>query len=112
MILHVKYGFLILIAKESRPESIKMIAVSIAEQSRASIAAKYGVSPQSVHQKLKWFFLKKLGIDIFLDTSFARDLSLFESAQEFVARYQSNPQQNVKRMPLLASSCPGTVFRI
>ncbi|CAG8709236.1 7586_t:CDS:2 [Dentiscutata erythropus] len=68
-------------------KSEKIIVVSIAPQSRASIATKYGLAPLKVANRLAYFF-KSLGVHYVFDTSFSQDFSLLESAREFIERYQ------------------------
>ena len=83
-------------------QDVKLIVVSISEQTRASLANKYQISPQSVHQRLQSFFRHHLHVNYVFDIAFARDLSLMACAEEFLQRYrEGNPN------PLLASSCPG-----
>jgi iron only hydrogenase large subunit-like protein len=83
-------------------EKSQKIIISISEQTRASFASKYNLHPQIVHSKLCSFFTA-LGVDFVFDASFARDLSLYANAVEFVSRYHS------KQIPMLASSCPGWI---
>jgi iron only hydrogenase large subunit-like protein len=72
-----------------RLQDIITVVISMSPQSRASIAAKYGISPMQAHQKLTQFFKNHLGAHYFFDTSFSRDFSLVESAREFVDRYRN-----------------------
>ncbi|CAG8555614.1 10980_t:CDS:2 [Cetraspora pellucida] len=65
----------------------KIIVVSIAPQSRVSIATKYGLTPLKAAKRLTHFF-KSLGVHYVFDTSFSQDFSLLESAREFVERYR------------------------
>lgn len=81
--------------------SNKAVVVSLSPQSRASLAAYYGLSPLQAFKKLTGF-LKSLGVKAVFDTSCSRDLSLVESCAEFVERFRAE-----KRFPILASSCPG-----
>jgi iron only hydrogenase large subunit-like protein len=93
-------------------DQVKLLVVSISEQTRASFAAKYNESPSLVFQRLSNFFRNHLGFDYVFDSSSARDLSLIESAREFVARYREKQQSYSPSnpLPLLASSCPGNRF--
>ncbi|CAG8628615.1 41084_t:CDS:2 [Gigaspora margarita] len=68
-------------------KSEKIIVVSIAPQSRASITKKFGLTPLKVAKRLTYFF-KSLGVHYVFDTSFSQDFSLLESAHEFVERYR------------------------
>ncbi|CAG8484006.1 10470_t:CDS:2 [Ambispora gerdemannii] len=73
--------------EQGKTQDVKTVVVSIAPQSRASIAAKYRLTPLQVAQRIT-HFLKSLGVDYVFDTSFSRDFSLIESAREFVERYR------------------------
>lgn len=75
--------------------------VSLSPQSRASLAAYYGLTPLQAFKKLSGF-LKSLGVKAVFDTSCSRDISLVESCAEFVERFREK-----KKFPILASSCPG-----
>ncbi|ORX92524.1 cytosolic Fe-S cluster assembly factor narfl [Basidiobolus meristosporus CBS 931.73] len=117
------------------PQNVRTVIISISPQSRASIAAKYNLTPLQVAKRLTWFF-KNLGVHQVFDTSFSRDFSLVESAREFVGKYKKWQSQNPtpiveetvnapKRMrrappkasdisadsamPMLASACPGWI---
>lgn len=79
----------------------KAVVVSLSPQSRASLAAYYGLTPLQAFKKLTGF-LKSLGVKAVFDTSCSRDLTLVESCTEFVERFRAN-----QRFPILASSCPG-----
>ncbi|KAG9297533.1 hypothetical protein G9A89_001473 [Geosiphon pyriformis] len=125
--------------EKDKKNDIKTVVVSISPQSRASIAAKYQLTPLQVAQRLT-HFLKSLGVHHVFDTSFSRDLSLIESAQEFVTRYRALQEEESRspslsddysskskkgrragnvsvgnkamveaRLPMLASSCPGWI---
>ncbi|KAI9145515.1 nuclear prelamin A recognition factor-like protein [Paraphysoderma sedebokerense] len=65
------------------------IAISLSPQSRASLAAKYGLTPIQVAKRLSWFFKKHLGVDYLFDTTFSRDVCLIEAAKEFISRYHA-----------------------
>ncbi|KAH6571801.1 hypothetical protein BSLG_009220 [Batrachochytrium salamandrivorans] len=95
-----------LLEKEQR----LLICVSISPQSRASMAAKYGLTTDQIRKRLAWFFKAHLSVDHVLDIAFARDFSLIESATEFVRRFKENssdPQQ--KLLPVVTSACPGWI---
>ncbi|KAI9013048.1 iron hydrogenase [Gaertneriomyces semiglobifer] len=108
--------------EEGRLAEVKVVIVSISPQSRASLGAKYGLDPTSVHQRLISFW-KGLGVEYIFDTSFARDVSLLEGGREFVERYHlkhgsglnsSTPPVDALSisntpLPMLASSCPGWI---
>ncbi|KAI8616039.1 iron hydrogenase [Chytriomyces sp. MP71] len=94
------------------PVDRKTIVISLSPQSRASFAAKYNLSPLSVHKRLVSFFVHSLGCDYVVDASFARDFSLVEGAREFVRRYRSVNGSAVAGssvLPMLASACPGWI---
>lgn len=78
----------ILNTNRSDPSKHRTVVVSISPQSRASLGAKYNLSPIQVHRRLISFFKHHLGAHHVFDTSFSRDLSLVESAREFVERYR------------------------
>lgn len=80
------YG--ILNTNRTDPSKHRTVVVSISPQSRASLGAKYNMSPIQVHRRLISFFKHHLGAHHVFDTSFSRDLSLVESAREFVERYR------------------------
>ncbi|XP_024524681.1 protein NAR1 [Selaginella moellendorffii] len=83
-------------------DSGKSVIVSLSPQSRASLAAYYGLSQLQVFRKLTGF-LKSLGVKAVFDTSCSRDLSLIESCVEFVNRYKE------RQLPVVTSACPGWI---
>ncbi|KAL7336270.1 Cytosolic Fe-S cluster assembly factor nar1 [Mucor circinelloides] len=74
--------------EQNQPQNHRTIVISISPQSRASLAAKYQLTPLQVHRKLVYFFKHFLGAHHVFDTSFTQDLSLVESAREFVDRFK------------------------
>lgn len=90
----------------------KAVIVSISPQSRASLAAHFGLSPLEVFEKLTTFF-KSLGVKAVFDTSCSRDIALVEACNEFVVRYrqsQSGDDDKCKTsLPMISSSCPGWI---
>lgn len=74
--------------ENNKPEDHRTIIISISPQSRASLAAKYRLTPLQVHHKLVYFFKHFLGAHHVFDTAFTQDLSLVESAREFVDRFK------------------------
>ncbi|RKP06619.1 cytosolic Fe-S cluster assembly factor [Thamnocephalis sphaerospora] len=112
----------VLVAMQSHEELVKvlqenrkLVVVSVSPQSRASLAATYGLTPLQTMQRLT-HALKQLGVHYVLDTSFSRDISLIESAREFVERFQCWKEDGVTAsvsephgMPMLASACPGWI---
>ncbi|OBZ83231.1 Cytosolic Fe-S cluster assembly factor narfl, partial [Choanephora cucurbitarum] len=69
-------------------QDYRTIVISISPQSRASLAAKYKLSLIQVQRRLVYFFKHFLGVHHVFDTSFTQDLSLVESAREFVDRFK------------------------
>ncbi len=63
------------------------VIVSVSPQSRASLAEANGVTSWQVQRRLAAFFTR-LGAAAVLDTAASRDLSLEETAAEFVHRYR------------------------
>jgi iron only hydrogenase large subunit-like protein len=84
-------------------DDMRVIVVSVSPQSRASLSAKFGLSPLQVARRVT-SFLKELGVHHVFDTSFSRDISLLESQVEFVQRYRASSS-----LPMLASACPGWI---
>ncbi|KAJ3036011.1 hypothetical protein HDV00_003146 [Rhizophlyctis rosea] len=93
---------------EGRTADYRTIIISISPQSRASFAAKYGLTPLQIHKRLLYFFKQTIGAHYVFDTAFSRDFSLIESAKEFVRRYRQH-QQSGGVLPMLASACPGWI---
>eukprot|EP00124_Ichthyophonus_hoferi_P004517 Ihof_evm2s508 gene=Ihof_evmTU2s508 len=88
----------------------KVVVVSVSPQSRASIAAKYGLTSKEVAHRLTQFF-KNLGVTYVLDTTFSRNISLLECQREFIDRYKRRQNGGDPQLPLpmLTSACPGWV---
>uniref|UniRef100_A0A672P6R3 Cytosolic Fe-S cluster assembly factor narfl-like n=1 Tax=Sinocyclocheilus grahami TaxID=75366 RepID=A0A672P6R3_SINGR len=84
----------------------KVVVVSVSPQSRASLAAHYGLSSSEVARRLT-SFLKNLGVHHVFDTGFSRSFSLLESQREFLERF-SRKEVDKKALPMLASACPGS----
>ncbi|KAJ2834674.1 Cytosolic Fe-S cluster assembly factor nar1 [Coemansia erecta] len=95
---------------EGRGEEAKKVVVTVAPQSRASLALKYGISTQCVAKRMT-HVLKTMGVDYVLDSAFGRDITLVESAREFVRRYRASNGHvgDGQSLPVLASWCPGWV---
>ena len=97
----------VLITMQSQDELYKIlnqgtshIVVSISSQSRASLAAKYGMNSHQIWTKLA-SYLKHLGVHEIFDIDFARDITLLESARCFMTKPNNDP--------IMASFCPGWV---
>ncbi|KRX17937.1 Cytosolic Fe-S cluster assembly factor NARFL [Trichinella nelsoni] len=89
-----------------------LFVVSISPQSRASLAASYNLTIEVTQRKL-CAFLRSLGADICLDTTFARNFSLLATAEEFVDYYRKNylncTSTSLSISPLITAICPGWV---
>ncbi|KRZ55117.1 Cytosolic Fe-S cluster assembly factor NARFL [Trichinella nativa] len=89
-----------------------LFVVSISPQSRASLAASYNLTVEDTQRKLS-AFLRSLGADICLDTTFARNFSLLATAEEFVDYYRKNylnsTSTSLSISPLITAICPGWV---
>ena len=103
---------------------IRAVVVTVAPQSRASLARVAGLSALEAAQRLTGFF-KSIGVARVLDAAAARDVSLLETGEEFIARWREANQKNAPDqknvsedghrdghrvcLPLLTSACPGFV---
>ena len=67
------------------------VIVSVSPQSRASLAARQGLTPGQAQRKLAALF-RGLGAAHVLDLGLARDMALLEAAAEFVARYRARAE--------------------
>lgn len=85
---------------------MKFIVVSLSIQPILSLAERYKLTPEEATLRLAGYF-KSMGADMVLDMTVAEDLSLIESAKEFVERYKAAKEGSKKQLPMLASSCPG-----
>ncbi|XP_030194303.1 cytosolic Fe-S cluster assembly factor narfl [Gadus morhua] len=111
----------VLIAQQSQEEIFKVlrnnklasatdqvvVVVSVSPQSRASLAARFGMSSSETGRRLT-SFLKGLGVHHVFDTGFSRTFSLLESQQEFLERFQRK-EQDKSALPMLTSACPGWI---
>ncbi|KAF7655592.1 hypothetical protein LDENG_00053920 [Lucifuga dentata] len=85
----------------------KVVVVSVSPQSRASLAARYGLSSSEAGRRLTSYF-KSIGVHHVFDTNFSRTFSLLESQKEFVARFQKK-EQDSKALPMMTSASPGWI---
>ncbi|XP_063171106.1 cytosolic iron-sulfur assembly component 3 isoform X1 [Candoia aspera] len=85
----------------------KLVVVSVSPQSRASLAARFKLTPLDTAKKLTAFF-KNLGVHFVFDTTFSRNFSLMESQREFLQRFQRRAEDK-KALPMLAAACPGWI---
>ncbi|KAF6264183.1 iron hydrogenase [Scenedesmus sp. NREL 46B-D3] len=115
------------VSKCGDPDTI--VVVSVSPQSRASLAALHGLSPEDVQGRLSTFLKHQLSVGLVLDLGLGSALALTEAAAEFVARYKARQQQRSAAvadggaaansgaaaaagagpLPVLASACPGWV---
>lgn len=91
------------LVRNARPFGV--FAVSISDQSAASIAAATHCDMMSAFRKVSGFFRSVLGATHVVDTRWAQQVVLDETAREFIRRLRDEPQN----LPLLVSSCPGWV---
>ncbi|PXF50122.1 Cytosolic Fe-S cluster assembly factor NARFL [Gracilariopsis chorda] len=85
----------------SKSERFSIVALS--QQSVASIAVHFGLQMTQTARKLATFFRRRHGIDIVIDLSLPRQLSLLEAATEFIQRYRAGKKLTI------TSACPGWV---
>ncbi|XP_028914478.1 cytosolic iron-sulfur assembly component 3 [Ornithorhynchus anatinus] len=93
--------------KAAEPGQQKLVVVSISPQSRASLGARFELTPLETARKLTAFF-QSLGVHHVFDTTFSRNFSLLESQREFVARFRRHSASE-PALPMLASACPGWI---
>lgn len=98
------------------------VVVSLSPQSVVSLAAVYGLQPGECAGKIA-AVLKARNVKAVFDISWARDIALIETAEEFIQRYYKERlglhstdeamdvegQQDPSPLPMLASACPGWV---
>lgn len=53
--------------------------------------------------------LKRLGVDLVVETGIADDLALVEESKEFLLRYSRFQNGDTTALPMLSSSCPGAL---
>ena len=93
------------------PDLRSRLVVSLSPQSRASIAAYYNLSIQSVYLKLHTFFTQILPFDAVFDTNIGREIALVEGAREFQSRWlaKQNDVLSALPLPVISASCPGWI---
>jgi len=93
------------------PDVRARLVVSLSPQSRASIAAYYNLSIQSVYLKLHTFFTQILPFDAVFDTNIGREIALVEGAREFQSRWlaKQNDVLSALPLPVISASCPGWI---
>ncbi|BFZ63338.1 Cytosolic Fe-S cluster assembly factor nar1 [Saitoella coloradoensis] len=119
--------------KDKNESERKTFVLSLSPQSRASLAAAYGITPHQVQSRLKHFLSTKLGFTSVHSTDFAREVALVEAAREFETRFTNNARRKRKldthhdttststlataaadpnsnaALPLITSACPGWI---
>ncbi|KAG7263250.1 hypothetical protein CRUP_038645 [Coryphaenoides rupestris] len=95
------------------PEDKVVVVVSVSPQSRASLAARFGMSSSETGRRLT-AFLKGLGVHHVFDTGFSRTFSLLESQQEFLERFQRREQDKTALpiRPTGISSSPTSIYHV
>ncbi|XP_064448322.1 cytosolic iron-sulfur assembly component 3 isoform X2 [Mirounga angustirostris] len=93
--------------KTAAPGQQRLVVVSVSPQSRASLAARFQLTPTDTAKKLTAFF-KKLGVHYVFDTAFSRNFSLLENQREFVQRFRGQAN-STQALPMFTSACPGWI---
>jgi len=87
----------------------RVVIVSISPAARASLAAHYSLTSMQAFAALTLAF-GRLGCGHVLDCGLGSDISLLESAAEFVDRFRAAREGGrAGQLPLLSSSCPGWI---
>jgi iron only hydrogenase large subunit-like protein len=90
-----------------------VFVLSIAPQSRASLAAHYNTNITDALAKLTHFFKTHFGAKYVLDTNWSRHFTHLEICHEFIAKYHSKDTPLLARyafiLTLTISACPGFV---
>ncbi|EAU91406.1 nuclear prelamin A recognition factor-like protein [Coprinopsis cinerea okayama7 len=105
--------------KDACSDTKKLLVLSIAPQSLASLAASLTArfpqaltTPLQVLRRVRAFCKETLGFSEVFDTTFARHLSLREHVLEFEERKKKDSQGGQEaegQLPMLASACPGWI---
>ena len=97
--------------QQTLPQHAKSrLVVSLSPQSRASLAAYYNLSIESVYLKLHTFFTQILPFEAVFDTNIGREIALVEGAREFQSRWLQKQQGgNTSPLPVISASCPGWI---
>ena len=85
-------------------ESGKIMIAYISPSTRVAFGDIFNLEPGTFTQKKLVGFLKNIGFDYVLDTSFAADLTIMEEASELVDRIKNNV-----KLPMFTSCCPAWV---
>lgn len=87
-----------------RDQRKRILVASVCPQSIASIATAYNLGIKTTFAKLT-AVLKQQGFHYVVSTNIGRELSLHESAVEFLQHYRNSS----KAGPLMTSACPGWI---
>jgi iron only hydrogenase large subunit-like protein len=85
-------------------EHARPVAVTISDESAASVAAHFGISLHDALRTISGFF-RSLGATWVVDLRWALAVSVQQTALEYVRRVREAPNT----LPLIVSSCPGWV---
>jgi NADH-quinone oxidoreductase subunit G len=85
-------------------DSSKTVVVQVAPAVRAAIGEAFGAPNDTATMGRIVAALRKLGFDKVFDTSFSADLTIWEEANEFLAR-----KKNGGKLPMFTSCCPAWV---
>lgn len=85
-------------------ESGKIMIAYTSPSTRVAFGDIFNLEPGTFTQKKLVGFLKYIGFDYVLDTSFAADLTIMEEASELVDRIKNNG-----KLPIFTSCCPAWV---
>lgn len=93
------------LVKDAVHNSDKIVIVSTSPAVRASLGEEFDMADGSFVQGKMVTLLRKLGVDIVLDTNFAADLTIMEEASELIERLIENSAP----LPQFTSCCPAWV---
>lgn len=82
----------------------KVLIAYTSPSTRVAFGDIFGLESGTFTQNKLVGFLKQLGFDYVLDTTFAADLTIMEEASELIARIKNN-----KKLPMFTSCCPAWV---
>lgn len=85
-------------------EEGKILVAYTSPSTRVAFGDIFGLESGTFTQQKLVGFLKQIGFDYVLDTTFAADLTIMEEASELVSRIQNNG-----KLPMFTSCCPAWV---
>ena len=85
-------------------EEGKILVAYTSPSTRVAFGDIFGLESGTFTQNKLVGFLKQIGFDYVLDTTFAADLTIMEEASELVSRIQNNG-----KLPMFTSCCPAWV---